>query len=81
MKAKHINQFQNNYAYLSCHAAPAATDFSRLKISGFTHDIILLVSTAWFMLSLSASRFSGFRIPTLFSPTLLGPIAPMLHAP
>ena len=35
MKAKLINQCLNNYEYLSFHAAPAATDFIRLKRSGF----------------------------------------------
>ena len=69
MKAKHINQFLNNYEYLSFHAAPAATDFSRLKRSGFMRTIISRVSAACFMLSLPTSRFPVFRLPTLFSPT------------
>ena len=69
MKAKRINQFLNNYAYLSFHATPATTDFSRLKRYGFMRAIISRVSTACFMLSLPTSRFPVFRSPTLFSPT------------
>ena len=69
MKAKRINQFLNNNVYLSFHAAPAATDFSRLKRSGFTCNIILRVSAAWFISSLPTSRFPVFRLPTLFSST------------
>ena len=55
MKAKRINQFLKKYAYLSFHAATAATDFSRLKRSGFTRNIISRVSTVWFMSSLPMS--------------------------
>ena len=52
-------------------AAPAATDFSRLKRSGFTRDIMSHVSTVLLMSSLPTSRFTVFRIPTfLFSTTL-----------
>ena len=69
MKAKRINQFYNNYVYLCFHAAPAATDISRLKRSGFTCAIISRVFTACFMSSLPTSRFPVFRLPTLFSPT------------
>ena len=70
MKAKHINQFKDKFAYLCFNTAPAATKFSRLKRSGFKRDIISRVSTALFMSSLPMSRFPVFRIPTLFSPTI-----------
>ena len=51
------------------HAAPAATDLSRLKRSGFTRDIISRVSTVLFTSSLPTSRFPVFRLPTLSFPT------------
>ena len=51
------------------HAAPAATDFSRLKRSGFTGYIISRVSTALFTSSLPTSRFPVFRLPTSSFPT------------
>ena len=47
------------------HAAPAATDFSRLKRSGFTRGIISRMYTELFTLSLPTSRFPIFRLPTL----------------
>ena len=52
-------------------AAPAATDFSQLKRSGFTRAIVSRVSTACLMSSLPTSRFPVLRLPTLFSPTVL----------
>ena len=70
MKSKHINKFLNRYEYLSFHAAPAATDFSRLKRSDFMRAIILRVYTAWFVSSLPMSWFTIFRLPFLFSPTV-----------
>ena len=51
------------------HAAPAATDFSRLKRSGFTRDIISCVSTVLLTSSMPTSRFPVFRLPTLPLPT------------
>ena len=52
------------------HADPAATEFSRLKRSGFTQDIISRVSTVlFFTSSLPTSRFPVFRLPTLSFPT------------
>ena len=51
------------------HAAPAATDFRRLKRYGFTRDIISRVSTVLFTSSLPTSRFPVFRLPDLSFPT------------
>ena len=50
-----------------------ATDFSRLKRSGFTRDIISHVSTSLFMTSLPTSRIPVFRIPTLLFPAIASP--------
>ena len=47
------------------YAAPASTDFSRLKRSGFTRNIISRISTALFISSMPTSRFTVFRLPTL----------------
>ena len=47
------------------HAALVATDFSRLKKSGFTRNIISRVYTVLFTLSLPTPRFPVFRLPTL----------------
>ena len=51
------------------HAAPATTDVSRFKRSGFTRNIISRVSTPLFTLLLPTSRFPVFRLPTLLFPT------------
>ena len=52
-----------NYVYLSFHVAPAATNFSRIKRSGFTRTIISRVYIAYFMSSLPTSQFPVFRLP------------------
>ena len=51
------------------HPALTATDFSRLKRSGFTRNIISRVSTVLFTLPLPTSRFPIFRFPNLSFPT------------
>ena len=62
-------------------AAPAATDFSRLKRSGFTRDIMSRVSTVLLMSSLPTSRFTVFRLSTfLFFTTVSASTAARLDS-